>query len=282
MLALQFDQVVRREIDDQHRPARLHHARGFAQRGGRIVGVVQHMMDGDHVEAAGLEGQRIHVTLADVGVFDAGAREVGARERQHLAALVDADRLFDLGRQHLEQPAGAGADVEQAAGAQRQVMDERAFDLAVGHVQRAQLVPALGIVAEEPRGGGLAALLQGVEPGAIGGEAGMLGIEPAHEFAHQGRVVARGNQAEAGELGLPETLQKACFHQQFQVARHPGLALSQHVDVVAHRQVFAGGEGQNAQPCVFGSGPQEGQQMIHAERNISISLYLQVWSRRNN
>jgi len=88
----------------------------------------------------------------------------------------------------------------------------------------------------------------------------MFGIEPAHELAHQGRIVAGRDQAEAGELGFAETFQKACFHQQFQVARHPGLALSQHVDIVAHRQVFAGGEGQNAQPGVFGRGTQKGRE----------------------
>jgi len=93
----------------------------------------------------------------------------------------------------------------------------------------------------------------------------MFGIEPAHELAHQGRVVARCDQAEAGELGFAETLQKPCFHQQFQVARHPGLALSQHVDIVAHRQVFAGGEGQNPQPCVLGRGAQKSEKVIHGE-----------------
>ena len=145
----------------------------------------------------------------DVGIVDAGAGEVGARQRQHLARLVDADRLLDLGRQHFEQPAGAGADVEQPAGADRQVMGERPLDLAVGDVQRAQLVPALGVVAEEAHGRGLAPLLQGVEPRAVGGDAGVLGIEPAHELAHQGGIVARGDEAEARELGLAEALQRA-------------------------------------------------------------------------
>src|SRR5476649_1786065 len=160
------------------------------------------------------------------------------------------------------------------------MMGKRAFDLAIGHVERAQFIPALGIVAEEPRGGGLAALLQGVEPGAVGGDAGMLGVEPAHEFAHQGRVVARRDEAEAGELGLAETLQKACFHEQFQVSGDSGLALSQDVNIVADRQILAGGEGQNAQPRVLGRSAQKGEKMIHGKTNISISLYLQVPSRR--
>ena len=218
MLALQLDQIVRREIDHQHHAARAHDARRLAQGGRGIVGVMQDVMDGDDVEAVGLEGQGIHVALPDVGIVDAGAREVGARQRQHLARLVDADRLLDLGRQHFEQPAGAGADVEQPAGADRQMMGERPFDLAVGDVQRAQFVPALGIVAEEARGGGLAPLLQGIEPRAVGGDAGVLGIEPAHELAHQGGIVARRDQAKARELGLAEALQQPRLDQQFQMA----------------------------------------------------------------
>ena len=193
-----------------------------AEGGGGIVGVVQHVMDGDDVEAVGLEGQGIHVALADLGIVDAGAGEVGAGQRQHLAALVDADRALDLGRQHLEQAAGAGADIEQAAGADRQVMGERALDLAVGDMQGPQFVPALGVVAEEAHRGRLAALLQGIEPGPVGGQPGMLGIEPAHELAHQGGIVAAGHQPEAGELRLAEALEQPAFDQQLEMPRHPG------------------------------------------------------------
>ena len=42
--------------------------------------------------------------------------------------------------------------------------------------------------------------------------------EPAHELAHQGRIVARGDEAKARELGLAEALQKARFDQEFQMA----------------------------------------------------------------
>ena len=208
-------------------------------------------MDGDDVEAVGLEGQGIHVALADLGIVEAGAGEVGAGERQHLAALVDADRLLDLGRQHLEQAAGAGADVEQAAGADRQVMGERALDLAVGDVQGPELIPALGIVAEEAYRGRLATLLQGVEPGAVGGEPGMLGVEPAHELADQGGIVAAGHQPEAGELRLAEALEQAAFDQQLEMPRHPRLALPQHMHIVADGQVFPRRQRQDAQPRVL-------------------------------
>ena len=39
----------------------------------------------------------------------------------------------------------------------------------------------------------------------------MLGIEPAHELAHEGGIVARGDEAKARELGLAEALQEAGF-----------------------------------------------------------------------
>ena len=125
MFALQFDQIVRRKIDHQHEAAGLHHARRLGQRRRRIVGIVQHMVDGDDVETVRLKGQRIHVALPDLGVVDSGPGEVGAGERQHLAALVDTDRVLDLGRQDLQKTSGAGADIEQAPGAERQMMGEQ-------------------------------------------------------------------------------------------------------------------------------------------------------------
>ena len=109
MLSLQLDEVVRREIDHQHHAARLHHARGLREGRSRIVGVVQHMMDGDDVEALGLEGQGVHVALANLGIVDAGAGEVGPGQCQHLAALIHTHGTLDLRRQNLEQAAGAGA-----------------------------------------------------------------------------------------------------------------------------------------------------------------------------
>ena len=98
------------------------------------------------------------------------------------------------------------------------MMRQRTLDLAIGDVQRAQFVPALGVVAEEAHGGGLAPLLQGVEPRTVGGDAGVLGIESPHELADQGGIVARRDEAKARELGLAEALQEPGFHQEFQMA----------------------------------------------------------------
>ena len=217
MLALQFDHVVRREIDHQNGAARAYDAGRLGKGCRRIVGVMQDVVDGHGVEAVGLERKGIHVALADLDVLEAGAGEIGAGKRQHFARLVDAHRLFDPGGQHLEQPAGAGTDVEQPLRPQRQVMRKGAFDLPVGDVQRAQFVPALGVVAEEACRRVLTTLLQGVEASPVGGDPGMLGVEPADEFTDQCRVLTRGNQTKAGELALAKPLQEASFDDQLQV-----------------------------------------------------------------
>ena len=275
MLALQLDQVVGREVDHQHDAARAHDARRLAQGRRRIVGIVQHVMDGDDVKAVGLEGKGIHVALADVGIVDAGPGEVGACQRQHLARLVDTDRLLDLGRQHLEQPAGTGADVEQPARADGQVMGEGELDLAIGDVQGPKLIPALGIVAEEAHCGGLATLLQGIQPGPVGRDPAVPGIDAAHELAHEGGIVAGRHQAKARELRLAEALQQPRFDQKFEMARYPRLALPQHMHVVADRKIFARRQRQDTQSRVFGGGPQEDEEVIHGPKHISISLCMQ-------
>ncbi len=186
-------------------------------------------------------------------------------ERQHLAALVDADRLLDLGRQHLEQTTGAGADVEQAPGTDRQVMGKCALDLAVGNVQGPEFVPALGVVAEEAYGGRLAALLQGIESRAVGCKPGVPRVQPAHEFADEGGIVPARDQPEASELRLAEALEQAAFDQQLEMARHPRLALSQHMNIVADRQIFPRCQREDPQTRVLGRRSQKGQQMIHAK-----------------
>ena len=58
--------------------------------------------------------QRVHVALAQAR-GDARAFELGAGEPKHLRRFVDADRLHGARAEQLDHPAGAGADVDQAA-----------------------------------------------------------------------------------------------------------------------------------------------------------------------
>ena len=64
-LAQEFE-AVRREIDHEDAPARRHEARRLADRAGRIVEVVQHLVDDDEVEGVARERRRIDVALAQL------------------------------------------------------------------------------------------------------------------------------------------------------------------------------------------------------------------------
>ena len=82
-------------------------------------------------------------------VFEPGPFEIDAGDRQHLARLVDAERVLDARRQNLEHAAGAGADIEQIARiGGGDDLDQRRLDLALVDIERADAVPLVGIVAE--------------------------------------------------------------------------------------------------------------------------------------
>ena len=64
------------------RPPGASSARRLAHRPGRVVEVVQHLMDDDEVEAAAREGRRIDVALAQLDAGEARLLEIGARDRR--------------------------------------------------------------------------------------------------------------------------------------------------------------------------------------------------------
>ena len=46
-------------------------------------------------------------------MFQAGAFQPGARQRQHVERQIDAETALDFGAEQLQHPAGAGAEIEQ-------------------------------------------------------------------------------------------------------------------------------------------------------------------------
>ena len=142
VLVAQEFQRVRREIDEHEDAVRPQHARRLGDRRGGPVGVVQDLMDHDRVEGRVRHRQLVHVAEPDRPVFEAGPREVDPRDRQHLARLVDAERVLDARRQDLQHAAGAGADVEKIARiGGGDDLDEGRLDLALIDVERADAMP---------------------------------------------------------------------------------------------------------------------------------------------
>ena len=129
-------------------PGRSTRAASAITRAGSL-GVMQHLMDGDGVEARRGQGRWYMSPWRTWQLARPARSEVGARHDQHLARQVDADAAADPPGHQLEDAAGAGADVEQVADARgRQAAQQRGLDLALVDMERAELVPARGILAE--------------------------------------------------------------------------------------------------------------------------------------
>ena len=91
--------------------------------------------------------------------FDSPARSILTRAmREHLARLIDAQRVGDPRPEQLEHAAGAGADIEQIARRERaDDIGEHRLDFGLVDIERADAVPVRRIVAEI-RGGQFRAL----------------------------------------------------------------------------------------------------------------------------
>ena len=254
VLVAQELQRVRREIDDDQPSRRAQQPRRLADRQRRIVEIVQHLVDGDEVEAVALDRRRVDVALAHLRMGDAGLVEIGARHRQHLARHVDADAAPVERREEFQQPAGAGAEVEHRL--ERPLADElqqRRLDRPVGHMQRADLVPARRIGAEivlgRPR---LPAALDRGQPLEVALDLRIARVDAADDAVHEvARRVVVGD-AEEGPGPLLVAVDQPGLQQQLQVARDARLRLVEDVGQVGHGQVAARQQRQDAQTAGFG------------------------------
>ena len=184
---------------------------------------------------------------------DAGAIEIGAGDGQHLARHVDADAAPVERRQQLEQPAGAGAEVEHRL--ERPLADDpadRRLDRTVGRVQRADLVPAGGIGREIGGRPLLPLALDGAQPFEVALDLRVAVMDARHqrvdEFA-RGIIVRQPEEC-------PRTFLVAAdqpgLEQQLEMPRHARLRLVEDLGEVGDGEVAARQQRQDAQPAGFG------------------------------
>jgi hypothetical protein len=217
VLAAQPLESVRGEIDDQQPPARPQHARRLGDHARRVLGVMQHAMHGDGVEARLGPGQAIHVGLADLAVGEARALQVGARHDQHVARQVDADAAAHAPGHQREDAAGARADVQEVADALvRQPPQQLGLDAPLVDIERAQLAPARGVLAEVGGGARRPLGADGVEPLAVEQERGIVARQQLQHLA--GPACCRPPSAAGTRLSLRQPLEHPGL-QQFQMAR---------------------------------------------------------------
>ena len=110
---------------------------------------------------------------------------------------IEAERARGAGAEQFEDAAGAGAEIDEKIErplAQRRVHGR--FDVALGDMQRADLVPLAGMGLEIGLGRFGARLLHGGGPGAIAGEREVARVEAGDDGVGERRFGAGLGQAE--------------------------------------------------------------------------------------
>ena len=156
--------VVWREVDDEEASgaelACLREGRG------RVVEVVEDLVDDDEIERASLEWRA--VALTQFPALHAETFEIGVLT-DNMEWLVSSPTAVGALGEQLQHSAGAGADVEHAA--ERSIADhveDDSFDRARRCVQRSLLVPDRGDPLEVLAGGVGAPTAHDVEAFEVG------------------------------------------------------------------------------------------------------------------
>ena len=185
------------------------------------------------------------------------ASQLDPREAQHFRRAVDADRLRRARAEQFDHPPGAGADIDQPAErplAKRAV--DRALDLALGDVERADRVPHLGVGGEiarrRPRRGRRGPRRAGRRRRRTGRASS--GSAQRRCSANSGSVRVRVGQLRNTQLPSLRRSSEAGVDQDLDVARDPRLALPEHLRELADRQLHRPEQREDAQPRRVGEG----------------------------
>ena len=182
--------------------------------------------------------------------FDSPARSMLTRAiREHLARLIDAQRVGDPRPEQLEHASGAGADVEQVTRRERaDDIGEHRLDFGLIDVERADAMPVRGIVAEI-RGGQFGALaFDRREALQIERDRLVLLAACVHQIAAQQADGPARAQPVKDPAPLAGTVEKPGVAEELQMARNARLALSKNLRQFGNGQLAAGAQHEKAQP----------------------------------
>ena len=256
-----------RKIDDDHTAAGPQHPRGLCQNLRRLFRIVQ-----DHVQRHGIEPfvrerQLVHVGMPDLAVAQPVLVQIVPRNGEHLPAEIDADRARHFRRHQFQDPAGAGADIQQVLDRMAEHdLPQRGIDLCRIDVQGADFGPARRVGPEivrcHPRPFGLdlfeTAQVQGLDLVILRDQVDEL----PGEFGIA-RAAARLCQAIPGPVAFLVPLQQAGLDQQFEMAGNPGLRLAEDTHQIGNREFDMRAQGEDAQTRPLRRRLQSQKQLIH-------------------
>ena len=266
MRAAQVVEIMRREVDDEQAAAGLEDAGGLGEGADRFLEEVQHLMDGDEVGEAVGEGERIDFAMAHLGIAHVGGIKIDARNGQHVAARVDADRLLCEGRKAAEYRTRAGAEIDvEADGGRTRQLHHGLFDILLAHVQRTELFPARRVLGEIARGRLGAAAADLLEPSEVAGQHGVGAGQQVDDGAGESAPHVFLAQAEQDPVPLLVAADEARFGHELQVAADTRLALAQDLGQLADIGLAMGKDEQDAHTGRFRRGAQAGEQFFHSK-----------------
>ena len=271
MLIPQEFERVRGKIDDNQTAARPQYPRRLGNAGSRPIGVMQHLVNNRRIKRRIRERHLIHVSQPNDAVRQAGLLDVDARHGEHLARLIDAQRVGDPRPEQFEHASGAGADVEQVA--RRERSDDIGEDLLLRpHRHRAS---GCGASPRHCRGntprpiGALA--FDRCQPLQVEGNRLVLLVARIRQIAAQQTDGAARAEPVKYPASLAGAVEEPGVAEKFQMARDTRLALPKDLRQFGNGQLPTSAQHQQAQPRRLGRGTQRAQQLAHRGPGIHLA-----------
>ena len=279
-------EAMRRQVHHDQPTAGGKHAGSLGQGGGRVVGEVEDLMQRDRAERAVGHRQLVHVAVANLTIACLALVEVGARDRQHVVTEVDPEAEAYLAGQYLQDPAGPGADVEQAGDA---LGGEQLAQGALHHRWRRRRARPR-CPRRQParrRSAALVAtpLAHGLEPALVEAHRGIVARKQTAERAGEARAVAGLGAAVEHPRTLAKAVEQASLGQDLEVAGDARLALADDLHQLAHgplalradrQETQARGIRRGANPVQ--EGVERGRCLYHrSRRSMSTRGYLDIF-----
>ncbi len=220
-------------------------------------------MDDDGVERLTQKRQVIDIAMAYAAMFEAGAVEPRARQRQHVARQIKPDAALNLGREQFEHSSGAGAEIQQRAD---RLVGERGvnllFDGSVCDVQVADAVPLGGVTAKIIlRRRGARAAHRG-KPFAVARDDRVARVKVRDQAVGNIRGAAVLAEPKECPRAFAEALDQAGFGEETQMPRKPRLGLPKDFGEVGDGQFGFREQRQNTQPRGFTGGFERARQSL--------------------
>ena len=174
-------------------------------------------------------------------------------------------------RQQLQDPPGAGADVEQVGGP---ILGEQVVQLGLdqGRVDRERplAVPGLGPLGEEPLGLAAPRLAHRLEPPLVVTHGRIVaGQEPAQRAGDPGTIAVLGAPIEH-PAALAEPVEQARLGQDLEMARDARLALPHDLDQLAHGPLALRADREQPQARRIAGGAEAVEQSVEGCRFLAI------------